>query len=124
MIAIPDNKPLFMPGPKYYQDRFAEMTEGTHPARLVREPTNTFDPNAIMVMRASEDTKIGYVPRWKAKEWAPEMDNTGVTEIPCTVNVRAPDPDKGLYSAEIIKVGDSKVSGRYAGHRSRPHQGW
>jgi HIRAN domain len=45
--------------------------------RLVREPENEADPNAVAVYVRSEPwrgTKLGYLPRGVAKEIAPRLD--------------------------------------------------
>lgn len=95
--------PLYVAGNRHYQDRFAMLGEGSFAGVLVREPMNTYDTKAIMVMTPSE-TKLGYVPKWKAAEWAPRMDEAGLTRIGVEINIRPPDPDKGLYSAELLQV--------------------
>jgi hypothetical protein len=90
-----------------YQERFVEIGTGTVSALLVREPQNNYDPNAIRVDVVNEDntpTKVGYVPKWMAKGWAPLLDEAGVAEQPCNVHIFPPDPDKGLYRAEITEV--------------------
>ena len=101
--------PLYVAGPKHYQERFAELGEGEAPGLLIREPTNTYDEHAIMVMTRDGATKLGYVPRWRAQEWASVMDTEGDTQLLCQLNIRPPDPDKGLYSAEILSIEGADV---------------
>ena len=101
--------PLYIAGPKHYQDPFAELGAGKHDGILVREPHNTYDSNAIMVMTRDAATKLGYVPKWKAQEWASIMDQELETQLNCQLNIRPPDPDKGLYSAEILSVEGAEI---------------
>lgn len=101
--------PLYVAGHKHYQEPFADLGEGEQPGLLVREPTNSFDANAIMVMTEDGGTKLGYVPAWKAQEWAPAMDDDAVDKLSCVLNVRSPDPDKGLYRAEILNVEGAEI---------------
>lgn len=48
---------------------------------LQREPDNPHDPNAIKILhvlkKSGRKIEVGYVPRKKAAEWAPLMDNHG-----------------------------------------------
>lgn len=94
------DNPLYVAGHRHYQDRFAELGEGEFLGRLVREPSNSHDSNAIMVMTL-DNTKLGYVPKWKAKVWAEAMDMAGQPETSVRISILPPDPDKGQYRAEM-----------------------
>jgi len=43
--------------------------DSLHPALLVREPENKFDPNAVAVY-----VQIGYIPKAQAAAWASQLD--------------------------------------------------
>ena len=47
--------------------------------KLIREPRNQFDSNAIKVML--NDYHVGYLSKSDASEYAPVMDYEGVTEL-------------------------------------------
>jgi len=57
------------------QEHLARLT-GNEPVRLVPEPTNIYDPNAIAVMIAVKDDVLhcGYIPRELAKDIAKFLD--------------------------------------------------
>lgn len=54
-------------GVSYHQDILASLT-GNEPCRLVPEPDNQYDPNAIKVMVATDGgpQHVGYVPKGMA----------------------------------------------------------
>lgn len=58
-----------------------KQLRGDEPARIVPEPTNPYDPNALAVHIAMHDGTIahaGYVPRELASEVAPLLDGEAV----------------------------------------------
>lgn len=57
------------------QEHLAKL-EGNEPVRLVPEPTNAYDPNAIAVMIAvkGEVLHCGYIPKELAKDIAKFLD--------------------------------------------------
>jgi hypothetical protein len=59
------------------------FTPGT-PVRLVREPDNVYDPNAIAVYAENSTRVAGYVPKGQARRLAPLLD-AGVDLIAVTV---------------------------------------
>jgi len=69
------------------------------PLLLARDPTDKYDPNAIMVIVAMPPTKrkIGYLPLGLAKELAPLMD-AGVKIIAR----KAPNPLEGVCQVAYI----------------------
>lgn len=81
-----------------YQEELIAAGEGTHRALLVREPSNSYDTNAIRV--EVSDLKLGYVPRHRAAEWAPRMDERGVASEHVTVEVHV-DSSSGHYYAVV-----------------------
>jgi HIRAN domain len=50
--------------------------------RLVREPSNAYDENAIQVFTG--DTLLGYIAREYAADWAPSFDAFGVPDAKLT----------------------------------------
>lgn len=65
-------------------------------ARLVREPENPYDPNAIAVVIGG--SKAGHIPRALAERWSSRMD--GGEKIPVTA-VRIITDGKGHFDARI-----------------------
>lgn len=57
------------------QEHLAKL-EGNEPVRLVPEPTNAYDPNAIAVMIAVKGDVLhcGYIPKELAAQIAPVME--------------------------------------------------
>lgn len=105
-MTIQLDAPLYVAGHRHFQNYLAELGAGVHRATLVRDPGNTHDPNAIAV-HSLEDTTIGHVPRWRARDWAPLMDAADQDRVSCVIEVVAPPPNdlnRGLYSAELIEV--------------------
>lgn len=49
--------------------QLVQQLQNRHPVLLVREPTNTHDPNAVAVY-----VPIGYIPAAQAKQWADQID--------------------------------------------------
>lgn len=75
------NHRAYIAGAKFYpgaEDALAAMEPETD-LRLVREPGNTYDPNAIEVYHG--EIKLGHLPRDLAATVAPEMD--AGTEVRC-----------------------------------------
>ena len=101
MSILPE--PIKIPGPRHYQDRYAELGPGRRSVRLVREPTNTHDPNAIMVLD-EENTKLGYIPRQRAALWSERMDAAGQIEMDGLVEILAPPPGRVYYLAQIVDL--------------------
>lgn len=101
-------KPLYVAGAAVSENqvRLATFGEGAYSAQLVREPGNNYDTNAVRVDVLDENgsTKVGYVPRWKAKELGPKMDKQEAETLLATLQIFPPDPGKGLYRAEIVEV--------------------
>lgn len=95
-------KELYVTGHIHYQERLAEI-HGTQEAMLVREPDNTYDTNAIMVVDAN-GSRIGYVPKWQAKDWAPRMDGANKPRLTCTIRVDKPSSVSETYRAYITEV--------------------
>jgi hypothetical protein len=59
-----------------YENRYQiirRYAEPNDPVFLVREPTNAYDPNAVMVL-LEQGYMIGYVPREVAEVLAPQLD--------------------------------------------------
>jgi hypothetical protein len=63
-------------GASHHEDavRAGRFTPGT-PVRLVREPANRHDPNAIAIYAANGRSKSGYVPAFRAKRLARLLDD-------------------------------------------------
>jgi hypothetical protein len=61
------------------QDTISIM-HGSEPCRIVPEPTNAYDPNALAVIAIVEGSRqhIGYVPKELAKLIAPHLDGEQV----------------------------------------------
>jgi hypothetical protein len=61
------------------QEHIARL-KGNEPCRIVPEPTNPHDPNALAVHVAVEGKvlHVGYVPRDLAKQVAPHLDGEAV----------------------------------------------
>lgn len=68
-----DSTPLKVRGKGNYTDKRASFMSGV--CRLVREPENTFDPNAIVAFIGEQ--KVGYVSASRAASMAPLMDELG-----------------------------------------------
>ncbi|MEV8252361.1 HIRAN domain-containing protein [Rhodoglobus sp. NPDC076762] len=68
-----DSTPLKVRGKGNYTDKPASFMSGV--CRLVREPENTFDPNAIVAFIGEQ--KVGYVSASRAASMAPLMDELG-----------------------------------------------
>jgi len=84
-----------------YRRRLAKLTP--FPVRLVREPENTHDENAIAVTIAAgtfiDGMKIGYLRREVAAVLAPALDEGIVAET--KAEVTAVDPESAVAVAEI-----------------------
>lgn len=61
------------------QEKIAKLT-GREPVRIIAEPENPFDKNALGVNVAFEGSivHIGYVPKERAADIAPELDGESV----------------------------------------------
>lgn len=95
---------LWVTGRQYYQDQFADLpTDRVQPALFVREPTNEYDPNAVMVLVA--DRKIGYLPRDKAARLAAIIDAKGITQLTGTIELFVPDNTRKMYAAKVTAIG-------------------
>ncbi|WP_396134675.1 HIRAN domain-containing protein [Citricoccus sp. I39-566] len=69
-------------GVAFYSATQADTSPGL-PARLVREPSNEHDPNAIAIWalnRSGQAVKVGYVNRGRARSLAKRMDAGEVVE--------------------------------------------
>jgi hypothetical protein len=62
------------------QEIIAKMI-GDEPARIVAEPTNLYDANALAIHVATKDgvKHIGYVPKENAAKFAPYLDGEPLT---------------------------------------------
>ena len=63
-------------GSRHRAELYEMLTPG-EPLKLVREPQNEFDPNAILIYQAAgplENADLGYVPRTLAETLAPTID--------------------------------------------------
>jgi len=58
---------------KRSQDLYKRADEGTY-FRLVREPSNQHDPNAICIQSALDGVNLGYIPAIIAVKLAPYLD--------------------------------------------------
>lgn len=72
-------------GVKYQREAFkkANVKRGDV-LTLVPEPTNTFDPNAILIFKGQSN--IGYVPRKDNQEIGAAMAAGNVQEVRCSVD--------------------------------------
>lgn len=104
MKLMGSNQQLYVTGERYYQKPLTELGPGRHEATLLREPANEYDANAIMV-RTKRGDKIGYVPKWRARSWAPYLDEMGCTELACTVEVYA--AEGRPYRAELVFIDEA-----------------
>lgn len=96
-------KSIWLPGPRHYQAALEEVSfEAEHIADVVREVTNAYDANALVVMIGQ--TKIGYLPRQMAAELAPIMDAKSVTKLRARVRVYVPGVDRKLYAAQLVAL--------------------
>lgn len=84
--------------------------EGEHVALIEREPSNSYDPNAIRVM--IEGRKVGYLSREQAVRVGEQMIVAGLTRSACAARVRGGwrtnQHDEGHYGVSL----------------SIPNQGW
>lgn len=95
-------KAFWITGRKYYQTELAISEAGEHDAKLVREPDNEFDSNALRV--DINGHKIGYIPKDKAEKLAAHMDSLGTPEFDCQVLVIAPDEGRVQWGAQFLGV--------------------
>jgi len=75
---------LKVAGVSFYQDAILKLYKSNkefnpQKLKLVREPTNPFDKNAIQVVYGDE--KLGYIPKLYSKTFADKMDNGRVLEL-------------------------------------------
>ena len=80
----------------YRGDDLAELIKEGDPLKLLRQPDNTHDENAIIVMW--HNNKIGYIPRALAKDIGRQIDS-GVT---ITANIAELKPVK--FGRKWIKI--------------------
>ena len=61
------------------QDIIATL-RGNEPCRIVPEPTNPYDPNALAVHIATSDgvRHVGFIPKWLAADIAPHLEGEAV----------------------------------------------
>jgi hypothetical protein len=88
----------------HYRDSYqflADLPIGT-PIKLIREPTNKFDPNAIMVW--VDGVHVGYIPRRENLILAERIDCSG---IPVERDI-----DKGNYP-ETFPFGQKAIDGTF-----------
>ena len=63
------------------------------PVQFLREPTNEYDPNAIVIR--VNDTRLGYVPRERARHIAPILDRERMSEFHLAGVLRGDHPQVG-----------------------------
>ena len=66
---------LIVVATEHYGSYFQGLGSGLMDCELVREPTNQFDANAIMVFQGK--WQRGYLPASKAEKYAPALDRAG-----------------------------------------------
>lgn len=77
--------------------------DGEHEAMLVLEPSNAYDPNAVMV--TIEGRRVGYLPREQAKRVGSAMRSAGIERAICDARVqggwRTNQYDEGHYGVRL-----------------------
>ncbi len=90
----PDSFPTEVVGESNYQDALIAVC-GPHTryghdieilASLVREPSNAFDPNAVMVTVRSR--KVGYLSREQAERVSSQMQEAGLPTVECNARIQ------------------------------------
>lgn len=91
-----------------YENRQATLAQlrGTEPARIVPEPANPYDPNALAVQVALADgtiAHVGYIPKELAKTIAPHLEGEAVTVrlLEVTGGFELPDGDVAALGLRI-----------------------
>jgi len=94
---------IWVTGRQFYQEALGELRcEVEHDALLVREPTNPYDSNAVVVMVGQH--KIGYLPREKAEKLAAILDPKGVTQLTAKVQLFAPTYNRKQFAAQLTAI--------------------
>jgi len=70
-----------------------------------REPNNSFDKNAIMVL-SQNNQKIGYIPKDLAKDLAPKIDSGEIKAMEVIINQITGGEEKNLGCNVIITCYD------------------
>ena len=84
-------------GPRFYPYESAALQIGDQ-LKLKAEPDNSYDPNAIAVLKA--DIKIGHVPKTQTHEYHPHLDNPELEVIIIALDLQAKYPviiAQGIY---------------------------
>ena len=107
-------------GESNYQDALIEICgkhtrlgyDGEHQALLVLEPTNAYDPNAVMVM--IEAKRVGYLAREQAKRVGSAMKSAGIDRAICDARIqggwRTNQHDEGHYGVKLAVPGRGDIS--------------
>jgi hypothetical protein len=95
------------------RQRIIALLTGDEPCRLVPEPTNAYDPNAIAVHVATSTgvRHVGFVPRDLAKQIAPHLEGEAVMSriLEVTGGFTTDDGDTAAYGLRIvIEIPDDK----------------
>lgn len=107
----PDSYPMEVVGELNYQDALVAICgahsryghEGEYSATLLREPSNAFDSNAVVVL--IQHRKVGYLSREQAERVAAQMDEAGLKTVYCAARVRGGwrtnQHDEGHYGVRL-----------------------
>lgn len=85
----------------YVTEEPSSLGKHIYKATLVREPHNTYDPNAVAVWCDGE--QIGYLPGDVAKGVSFQMKEAGLDEVLCAVKIDV-SSHKGWGTADFFAV--------------------
>lgn len=86
--------------------------DGEHQATLALEPSNAYDPNAVMVM--IDGHRVGYLAREQAKRVGGFMRDAGLDQVICDARVqggwRTNQYDEGHYGVRLAVPGRGEIA--------------